>query len=155
MVPSYSTPAPPPIAPDPRTLNHGAASARGLGRAFGAGIVVFFFATCALGVTAVLTPRYAEIFRDFGVTLPVFTRGFLTLGRALTTPMGILLAGLAVLLLSLVAGAIAGGGKRAALLLHMLAVALFIIYLGAFLASMQLPLAAMTGSLQQQSTPQP
>lgn len=149
MASSYPTPAPPPIATDPRTLDHGAASARGLGRAFGAGIVVFFFVACALGVTAVLTPRYTEIFRDFGVALPVITRGFLALGRALTTPMGTLVAGLAVLMLSLAAGAIAGVGKRAALLLHMLAVALFIIYLGAFLASMQLPLATITQSLQQ------
>lgn len=47
----------------------------------------------ALGL---LGPKFAEIFRDFGLQLPAYTRLLLDIGNALRTPIGIAIVGVVI-----------------------------------------------------------
>ncbi len=51
-----------------------------------------------LATVAVVAPKFGEIFRDFGVALPLLTQYFLRTGEALASPAGII----GLLLLTLV-----------------------------------------------------
>lgn len=112
-------------------------------------IVVFFFATCALGITAVMTRRYEEIFRDFGVALPLITRLLIVVGRGLTSPIGMVVAAAGVLLLCGIASAIASRRTLALTIVIVLTLALFVMYMVVYFAAMQIPLGSMIESLRQ------
>lgn len=155
---NYSTPASPALAPPPiagpsspdHAAPHGAAS---LGRAMTAAILVFILATCALGITAVIAPKFEDMFRDFGVALPYVTRVFLAIARALTTPIGLISAAAAIGLLCTAAGTFSYSRRWAFALVIVLAIVGFLLYGGLFLLAMFGPNVAMIESLQQSGTP--
>lgn len=150
MATSYPTPAAPPLHPAaPVTPSIDPASTGSLTRALVAAMVVFFFATCAIGITAVMTRRYEEIFRDFGVALPLVTRVLIDVGRGLASPIGMAAAAAGVLLLCGIAAALASRRTLVLTIIIGLTLATFVIYLVTYFAAMQMPLISMIESLQQ------
>lgn len=97
---------------------------------------------------ALLAPKYAEVFRDFGVRLPLLTKWFLDFGQALATPMGALAAAAALLVALGAVYAIARASRPVGVVVLILcalwALAAFVL----FLLAMFIPTAAMTESLQ-------
>lgn len=109
--------------------------------------------TIPLAVIALTAPKFTEVFRDFGVALPVMTRGILRLGGSLASPLGavvILLIGVGVVGLVCLAWRARRGLGLAALLA---CVVWFCVSLGVVLVGLLFPLVGMIGSLQQGSAP--
>jgi hypothetical protein len=106
-----------------------------------------------LAVVAAFAPKFVEIFRDFGVALPLATRGILRLGDAMATPLGI--AGLFVLTGAVWMVAAMAWRIRAAagLAILVLCTAWALVSIPLIVISVLLPLTAMTESLQQQKGP--
>lgn len=97
---------------------------------------------------ALLAPKYAEVFRDFGVTLPLLTKWFLDFGHALATPLGALAAAAGLLVALVAVYAIARQSRMVGIVVLTLcalwAIAAFVL----FMLAMYVPLNELTNSLQ-------
>lgn len=138
------------LSPDVRSAP--AASGSLFGVAF-ASLVAAVAAVAPLVILALVVPKFTEIFRDFGVALPLLSRAVIDIGTALATPLGvvvILMIGLgaagAVCLACRVHRVVGIGALLACL-------AWFCISLGLLAIGLFLPLLATIESLQQSGTP--
>lgn len=153
MTPTPVTPALYATRPQSPPIPTSAAPAARTSRAVIAPALILFFSAFALGITALLTPRFEEVFRDFGAPLSELTRLSLAFGSAMRTPLG-LLSIAAVLSLLCLASALLSYHRRAAFTLSiLLTLALFAAYAVLFIVSMSISLTAMIESLQQGGTP--
>ncbi|MBX3402484.1 MAG: hypothetical protein KF699_03630 [Phycisphaeraceae bacterium] len=106
-----------------------------------------------LAVVALVAPRFMEIFRDFGVALPLLTQEVIRLGTNLASPLG------AVLLLVIglgIAGSLclAWRAHRLLGLSVLLASLTWLLVASAIITvSLFIPLVAMIQSLQQAGAP--
>ena len=99
-------------------------------------------------VVGLLTPHYAEMYRDFGLRLPAFTRVLLDLGKFAGSPLGVT----AAVVLALVIGAITyatGRASRAGGVAILLLCFLWLLGVGGgFFVSNWIVIPAMMESLQ-------
>ena len=95
-----------------------------------------------------LAPKFAEIFKDFGLALSFLSRFFLNLGMALATPIGLLAAMMAV---GVVTGAASLGSYRRrawTVLALVVAILFFALFAATFMVAMYEPLVRLIESLQ-------
>jgi len=100
-------------------------------------------------VTALVVPKFEEIFKDFGVALPWLTRVEIQVGRLASSPAGWVLM-LGVMACVLAPAAWAASRRRAwAAMLLALAVLVGVGYVLLLVLGMFLPLTTLIESLQQ------
>jgi type II secretory pathway component PulF len=110
--------------------------------AFGGGMLLL-----PLGLIPLLSQKYNEIFRDFGVALPQLTRWFLVLGTWLMTPVGlVVLFSTGVVIIGI--SALAARRWLAAVIWCLLSFAVTVITVALFVVSMYVPMVHMIEGLQ-------
>lgn len=134
------------MAPETQSEPVSAGSRLGIGLA---GAIAGFAAIVPLAIAALAVPKFMEIFRDFGVALPLLSRAVIDIGTALATPLGVVV----ILMIGLgAAGAVCLAWRvhRVVGIGALLAcLAWLCISLGLLAIGLFLPLIAMTESLQQ------
>lgn len=101
----------------------------------------------ALGLAG---PKFAEIFRDFGVQLPSYTRLLLDIGNALATPIGLAIAG-GILVVWFMAVCTATRHTRPlAIVMVILAILFSLVVLATSVFAFHMPLTKMIEQMQQQ-----
>lgn len=111
--------------------------------AFAGGVMMLL----PLPVILLSVGKFREVFADFGVALPMLTRGFIELGRFATSGFGIAILfafSVAVILMSLASARF----RAAAIAWFILALAYMGVVLIAYACSMFIPLAAMIDGLK-------
>ncbi len=111
-------------------------------------VVTAFLLAFPLIVTAAITPKFEQIFRDFGVALPLAARLFINIGRFLSSPLGWVVVVAAIGLLIVPASILAARRWSIALILFLGALVWFLGYILLLIASMFGPLMTMIESLQ-------
>lgn len=138
------------MAPETRSEPVSAGSRLRIGLA---SAIAGFAAIVPLAIAALAVPKFTEIFRDYGVALPLLSRAVIDLGAALATPLGVVV----ILMVGLgAAGAVALGWRvqRALGICALLAcLGWLCISLGLLAIGLFLPLTAMIDSLQQGGAP--
>ncbi len=98
--------------------------------------------------TAMIVPKFDEIFRDFGVALPLLARFFINVSRLLTSPVGWILVVIAIGALIVPGTIFARRSRAAAGMLLLLAMVFAGAYFVVLVASLFGPLVSMIESLQ-------
>jgi type II secretory pathway component PulF len=140
---AMSTLALPPTAPVPQVAR------RSPGRAVFTAVCIFGLLTFPLVVIAIIVPKFEEIFKDFGVALPVVTRVIINVGHAMRSPLGVVIIGLWLVGSAALAGLISLRSAGAAGILLLVGMLLAGISFIVLILSMFAPLVQMIESLQQ------
>lgn len=106
-----------------------------------------------LVLTAAVVPKLEEVFKDFGVQLPVLTRMFIQVGRVVSTPLGWAGVMLAIVLVIAPASVLARQKRNAAWLLLMAAILIAAVYAVLLVVGMLIPVMQLNSSLQSGSAP--
>ena len=147
MNPATNMVVPPPMTSAP------SAPSSGLGAGFAVLGPISAVAVCTpLAILALVAPKFAEIFRDFGVALPGISVLQIRVGVALASPVGICVLLLLALLIVLVVGFASHVNRAIGLVLLGLCGVWFLASIGIVVVGLMLPLVAMIESLQQSGT---
>jgi type II secretory pathway component PulF len=112
-------------------------------------VCIFGLLTFPLVVIAIIVPKFEEIFKDFGVALPVVTRVIINVGHAMRSPLGVVIIGLWLVGSAALAGLISLRSAGAAGILLLVGMLLAGISFIVLILSMFAPLVQMIESLQQ------
>lgn len=113
-----------------------------------AGIAAMTLWGLAIALVGILTPKYVELFRDFGVTLPAYSRLFIEFAGVLRTP---LFAGVIVLVPLLITVALATAalrGDRAGFVALVLFALAALIPIAGFVVAMVIPASRLASALR-------
>lgn len=116
-------------------------------------IITILLLAFPLLATAAIVPKFEEIFRDFGVALPVVTRMFIQVSRVLSTPLGWAGVLLAIGVVIVPCAMIARRTRAAAGAMLLIAMIISLVYFAALVISLFRPLTAMINSLQSGGKP--
>ncbi len=142
-------PTPDTDIPVQATSNGRSGQSSGLGNAFVVlGAIAAVAACVPLALLAIVAPKFAELFADFGVALPGVSVLQIRIGLALASPAGVIVLTLLGIVILLAVG-LAGRVNRAlGLVLFALCCVWFMASIGIMVVGLMLPLVAMIESLQ-------